>query len=316
MNAAPSLASTDSITPTGADLAVIGPTNVHDPKALICIQHGMAEHAQRYGRFQDALAESGYASVVHDHRGHGLTTAGDASLGHFAASDGWSKVTTDALAVADHASRIYESVPLFVFGHSMGGVVAADLAIHHSDRFTGAAIWNIGFRQGALGLAFRALLRMERFRKGSDVPSALARKLTFEAFNKAFAPNRTAFDWLSRDKDEVDAYVADPACGHEVTIGLWLDVLEGMQRCSDDEPLGLLPKDMPFHILGGGADPLTENGKATIAFGKRLRAAGLRDVTTTVLENTRHEALNEVNRGTTTRSFIEWLDKRFADGAQ
>ena len=295
--------------PTGARLAAY-PREVEAPRAVVCIQHGMAEHAARYARFQDALAEAGFASVAHDHRGHGRTEAAEASLGHFAPAEGWFKVTADALAVADYMRERYDA-PLFIFGHSMGGIVAADLAIHEADRFAGAAVWNIGFRAGALGLAFRTLLRAERFRKGSDVPSELARKVTFGAFNKRFAPNRTEFDWLSRDKAEVDAYVADPHCGHPVTIGMWLDVMEGTRRASDDEPLGLLPKDMPFHLLGGSDDPVTEGGKATIAFGRRLRAADLSDVTTVVLENTRHEALNEVNRDTTTRAFIDWLGVRF-----
>ena len=301
---------TELSSPTGAKLAVRA-LDLQNPRAVVCIQHGMAEHSARYERFQNALAEGGYASVAHDHRGHGATTAPDAAPLFFAPEDGWSKVTADALAVAEDAALRHEGAPLFVFGHSMGGIVAADLAMHHADRFGGAAVWNIGFRAGALGLAFRTLLRAERFRRGSDVPSPLARKLTFDAFNKRFAPNRTEFDWLSRDKDEVDRYVADPLCGGDVTIGMWLDVMEGTRRASDDEPLGLLPPDMPFHLLGGAKDPVTNDGKATIAFGKRLRDAGLTDVTTVVLDNTRHEALNEVNRETTTRQFIDWLNARF-----
>ena len=296
--------------PSGARLAVRA-VDTGSPRAVVCIQHGMAEHSERYGEFQNALAEAGFASVAHDHRGHGHTEADDAPLGHFAAEDGWGKVMADAHFVATTARERHPAVPLFVFGHSMGGVIAMNLALRHADTFTGLAVWNIAFRQGAKGIAFRTFLRVERMRRGSDVPSALARKLTFDAFNKRFAPNRTEFDWLSRDTNRVDRYVADPLCGFPVTIGLWMDVQEGMAVAADDEVLSVLPRDMPIHLLGGAKDPVTEDGAATIRLAKRLRGAGLSDVTSTVLDNTRHEALNEVNRETTTREFIEWLSKRY-----
>ena len=297
--------------PTGADLAVRR-SHVDDPLAVVCIQHGMAEHSGRYGRFMNALAERGYASVAHDHRGHGETTAPDAALGHFAAEDGWAKVRADALAVADFIGAPYEGVPLVAFGHSMGGLVSFDLALTYADRFAAAAVWNIAIPHAAELAALRGVLTFERFRRGSDVPSPLASRLTFEAYNKRFAPNRTAFDWLSRDRAELDAYVADPLCGFDVTIGTWMEIAGAMAGALDDERLRVLPKDMPFHLLGGDKDPVTNEGKGVRRIGDRLRAAGLSDVTDIVLPNTRHEALNEVNRDTTTAAFIDWLDERFA----
>ena len=303
--------STNFPSPTGADLAVRS-SHVDDPLAVVCIQHGMAEHSGRYGRFMDALAERGYASVAHDHRGHGATTAPDAALGHFAREDGWAKVRADALAVAGCMEASHEGAPLVVFGHSMGGLVSFDLALNHPGRFAGAAVWNIGIPNATELAALRGMLKFERFRRGSDVPSPLATRLTFEAYNKRFAPNRTAFDWLSRDRAEVDAYVADPLCGFDVTIGTWIEIAEAMARARNDERLRALPKDMPFHLLGGDKDPVTKGGDGVRHIAERLRAAGLRDVTDVLLPNTRHEALNEVNRDTTTNAFIDWLDARFA----
>ena len=296
--------------PSGAELAVY-PADLDAPRAVVCIQHGMSEHARRYARFQAALAERGYASVAHDHRGHGATRADNPVPLHFGPG-GWDAVVGDAAHVAREAGARHEGAPLVAFGHSMGGIVAMNLVLGHAELFAGAAIWNIGFRQGPLGLALRSLLRVERFRLGSDVPSRAVSKLTFEAFNKAFAPNRTEADWLSRDKAEVDAYVADPLCGGPATVGMWLDITEGIRRAADDEPLSLLPRDMAIHVLGGAKDPVTQNGEATMMLARRLRAAGMTDVTSVVLDNTRHEALNEVNRDTTTNAFIDWLDARFA----
>ena len=295
---------------TGARLAV----RLHDveqPRAVVCIQHGMAEHSARYDRFQRELAEAGFASVSHDHRGHGLTCAEDASIGYFSPAEGWAKVVQDAGDVAKAAAARHPEAPMVAFGHSMGGIVAMSLALRHGETFAAAAIWNIAFRQGLKGIAFRALLRAERFRKGSDVPSQIARKATFGAFNKRFAPNRTEFDWLNRDENEVDRYLADPHCGHPVTIGMWLDVQDGMALAADDEPLSVLPPAMPFHLLAGGDDPVTDGGAATIRLARRLRALGMEDITSTVLDGTRHEALHELNREQTVSDFIGWLAQRF-----
>ena len=296
--------------PTGARVSVRH-CEVSEPIAVIAIQHGMAEHSGRYARFQRALADRGYASVSHDHRGHGLTEAADAAQGYFAHEDGWAKLRAEAMHVARDAKERADGAPLVAFGHSMGGLVAFDMVASEPEPFAAAAIWNFAFAGSMLGATLRMVLKAERFRKGSDVPSTLVRSLTFDAWNKRFAPNRTNADWLSRDRGEVDAYIADRHAGHEITVGMWLDVLDAMERLRDDAALRSLPKDMPFHLLGGRKDPVTSGGRGTRQLADRLRRAGLDDVRTVLLENTRHESLNEVNRDTTTNAFIDWLDARF-----
>ena len=170
---------------------------------------------------------------------------------------------------------------------------------------------NQGVETGFLGVVFRLILKFERFRKGSDVPSTVAQKLTFETWNKDLAPNRTEFDWLSRDNAEVDKYVADPLCGFPVTNSLWQDLMEGIYYAADDSNLSALPKDLPIHLLAGAADPCTLKGKAIENVAKRLRTAGQSDVTCTILPETRHETLNEINRDDATAQFIGWLNSNY-----
>ncbi|MDD9909137.1 MAG: alpha/beta hydrolase [Ahrensia sp.] len=293
--------------PTGAELRLF--TCVPDnPKAIVQINHGMAEHAARYQAFAEALAEAGCGALMHDHRGHGHTRAADAALGQFASKNGWDAVLADVLAINAEIRARYSSAPIICFGHSMGAIIALNHAMRQPHTIDGLAAWNSGVDAGALLVIYRMLLKFERFFKGSDVPSRIAPKLTFDAWNKAFAPNRTEFDWLSRDEAQVDAYVADPLCGFDCTIGLWLDVTQGIAFAANDANLAQLPKALPVHLLAGADDPCSRNGKGVEAIAQRMRKAGMTEVSFTLLPETRHESLNELNRDETIADFLGWLD--------
>ena len=66
-----------------------------------------------------------------------------------------------------------------------------------------------------------------------------------------------------------------------------------------------------MHIIGGAEDPCTLNGSDMEKLATKLQNSGLSDVTCTILESTRHESLNEINRDQTTKQFIKWLEERF-----
>lgn len=300
-----------STSSTGAKLCIYELPTPLEPKAIIQINHGMAEHAARYNRFANALAGAGYHVIAHDHRGHGKTTAPDAPLGVFSNENGLQKALQDIHHVNALAKEKYPDLPVVLFGHSMGTILGFNYCLHHADTISGAALWNAGFDTGLLPSIGKILIKLERMFKGSDVPSALAVKLTFEDWNKKFAPNRTDFDWLSRDEDEVDKYVADPLCGFPVSIGMWLSVMDAVFYGGNDQNLKNLPADLPFHLQAGASDPCSNNGKAVEALAARLQKHGVVDLTLNLLPDTRHESLNEINRDQTTANFIQWLDQHF-----
>ena len=297
--------------PTGASLRLYTNMAEGEARGVVQINHGLGEHAARYQRFADALSKNGYHVYANDHRGHGATTASDAPIGVFSDKDGRAKVIDDIHAVNQHIHAQHPGLPVIIFGHSMGSIATFNYMLRHGDTVDAMACWNAGFPTGALPMVGSIILKIERMFKGSDVPSELTRKLTFGAWNAEFKPNRTEFDWLSRDEAEVDKYVADPLCGFPISIGMWLDVMSGVSFAADDGNLSKFNKDMPVHFIGGGDDPCSERGKGVAEIDQRLRKAGMSDVTLNILENTRHESLNEVNRDETTADFIEWLDQRF-----
>ena len=295
--------------PSGAELHLYFREPGNRPRAVVQINHGLAEHAARYGRFADHLARQGIATFAHDHRGHGHTKAPDAPAGIFATGgDGAAKVVADVLAVHDHIAGRWPGVPVILFGHSMGGLIALNTLFSASHRVAGAAIWNANFSAGLLGRIGQGLLAWERFRLGSDVPSRIVPKLTFQAWAKQMPNPRTPFDWLSRDPAEVDAYVADPLCGWDASVSMWQDVFRMIFAGADDTNLARIRRDLPINIVGGEKDPATDGGKATRHLADRMRAMEFSKLASRVYADTRHESLNEVNRDAVMADFVAWVD--------
>ncbi|MHA6684017.1 alpha/beta fold hydrolase [Mesorhizobium sp. A556] len=278
-------------------------------RGVVQINHGLAEHALRYGRFADFLAHSGFHVYAHDHRGHGFTTAPDAPLGRFAQADGSEKVISDVVAVHDLIEKQHPHLPVIVFGHSMGGLIALDFVLRHSSRVHAAAIWNANFSAGLAGRAALAMLAWERFRLGSDVPSRMLPKLTFQAWGKAIPGHRTPFDWLSRDTAEVQKYIADPLCGFDASVSLWRDLFGFIFEGADDANFVQVAKALPFHLVGGAKDPATDGGKAVEHLAARMRQMGFSNLVSTVYPETRHESLNEVNRDAIMADFAAWAER-------
>ena len=299
---------------TSAKLAVYKWLCSSKAKAIIHINHGMAEHAARYDRFANHLNDCGYHVFAHDHRGHGQTIASDTHQGMFAKVDGWEKIIADVNMVQGHIKESYPDLPVFLFGHSMGSIIGLNYCIRHSDTLAGAALWNSGVDGGPLLHILGFLLGIERMLKGSDVTSDLANAVTFKTWNKKFAPNRTEFDWLSKDETEVDKYVNDPLCGFPTCNGLWRDLLIGIRAGASDAELAKIRKSLPMHLLAGGQDPCSDNGKAVERLAARLTQCGIKSVETRIFPENRHEALNEINRDDVMIGFTDWLDAQIVSG--
>ncbi|MGB8817256.1 MAG: alpha/beta hydrolase [Rhizobiaceae bacterium] len=295
---------------SGAKLNVFHQPAKADAKGIVCINHGLAEHAARYARFAAALADAGFHVYAHDHRGHGATTAPDAPLGAFAPKDGWQLVLDDTLDVRAHAAVEHQGLPITLFGHSMGGLIALNSVLRNSVGVHSIAIWNANFSAGLLGRLGQAILAAERMLLGSDVPSMMLPKLTFQDWAKKETDGRTPFDWLSRDPAEVDKYVADPLCGWDASVGMWQDVFRLVFAGADDRNFSKLSKNLPIHLRGGGHDPATDFAKATNALSDRLAKMGFSAVTTDIGPENRHECLNDTNRREVVDNFVRWLDDK------
>jgi len=277
------------------------------PRAVVMLSHGMAEHSGRYARLAQALCDAGYALYALDQRGHGRT-ADEGTLGLFAEKDGWNKVVGDLASLNQHIGQQQPGLPIILLGHSMGSYIAQAYLLHHSASLDAAILSGSNFQPVALYRAARVIARIERARQGVRGRSALIDFLSFGSFNKAFKPNRTAFDWLSRDPVEVDQYINDPLCGFRCTNQLWVDLLGGLQQISKASNLAQIDPGLPILVIGGECDPVSE-GKRLNSLAHALREAGCQHLQLNIYPQARHEVFNETNREEVTADVLKWLDQ-------
>lgn len=291
----------------GLGLGTIIWDEVASPVGVVQIAHGLSEHCARYAGLAGRLTAAGYVVCAHDHRGHGHTADGH-QLGHFANDNGWDLVVEDISTVGELVMSEYPGLPRFLIGHSMGSVLARSNAIGHCDDLAGLVLSGPAGDPGFAGRAGRLLARAEARIRGASAPSSMLEKLSFGRFNADFKPNRTAFDWLSRDDEQVDRYISDPLCGATPSAQLFADMLGGLIQACSDEGLGRIRKELPVLILAGGLDPVGERGRGAAQIRDQLVRLGLGDVSMKLYPGARHEIFNETNSDEIISDLVTWLD--------
>ncbi|MDD5525383.1 MAG: lysophospholipase [Smithella sp.] len=278
-------------------------------KGAVQIAHGMAEHAARYERFAEALTKAGYAVYANDHRGHGKTAGSQEEIGCFADENGWEKVVEDMHTLTSIIKKDYPKKPFFLFGHSMGSFLSRHYSMLYANELSGLVLSGTGGDPGIIGKIGLLIAKMDARIHGKKAKSEIMNKLSFGAFNGAFKPNRTDYDWLSRDNAEVDKYISDPLCGTVFTAGFFCEMLGGIGYINKKENIAKIPKNLPIYIFSGAKDPVGASTKGVTQVYKTLKAAGLGDLTLKFYEDGRHEMLNEINRDEVFSDVIGWLNK-------
>lgn len=278
------------------------------PKAIVHIAHGMAEHAGRYARLAEALVAAGYEVYADDHRGHGKTAKTDADLGFFTAKDGWRTVVDDLKLHIRRAAERHPGKPVVLVAHSMGSFLAQQAIAEIGDQLAAVVLSGSNGKPPAIAAAGKLVARIERMRLGPHGRSNLLTALSFDDWNKKFKPNRTAFDWLSRDEKEVDKYAADPRCGFKCTTQMWVDLLDALGPLADPALQSRVPKSLPVFVIAGSEDAVSDRTKGLQQLLGAYRTAGLRRVSHKFYPNARHEVFNETNRDEVTRDVIAFLD--------
>jgi alpha-beta hydrolase superfamily lysophospholipase len=276
----------------------------------------MAEHSRRYGELARRLNAAGFEVWAADMRGHGQTADDGVNeidqgglLGHCADQDGFSRVLADIDEINRLIGESRPGVPLFLLGHSWGSFIAQGYIETYRYPLAGCILSGTrgpgGFKAAAGGrvMAFLAFLLGCRRR------SRLAWMLADKPFNKPFRPNRTNFDWLSRDEGAVDAYRADPLCGKLVTVGFYRDLTGALCRIHQIKAMEEINRDLPIYVFSGSADPVGDMGNGPTALVNVYRSMGIKDLEFVLYPDARHEVLNETNREEVTENLLSWLSR-------
>ena len=215
--------------------------------------------------------------------------------------------STMSRTCGDYIDGLYPGIRHVLLGHSMGSYIAQSYLMRYPDATTALVLSGSTWpNRGEVSVA-RWLARIAIFFRGPRVAGTLFDRMSFGKFNQRFAPNRTTFDWLSRDDAEVDIYIADPLCGGPATSGLWRDLFTGLLEISKPASLARVPSSLPILIAGGEVDPV--GGKAALTrLAEAYRQSGHDEVTLTLYDGARHEILNETNRDDVTRDLLDWID--------
>jgi alpha-beta hydrolase superfamily lysophospholipase len=158
-------------------------------------------------------------------------------------------------------------------------------------------------RAGIPFLTFLAAIRGQR--NGSRIAKALADG----PYNKPFKPNRTSFDWISRDESEVDKYNDDPCCGMFCSTGFYRELAKLLYHIHRSEEMAKVSRNLPVYIFSGSADPVGDMGASPTALVNAYRGLGIVDLEFVLYPGARHETLNETNREEVMDNLLSWLNK-------
>ena len=287
-----------------------------EPKAIVQILHGLAEHAKRYTRLAEALCNEGYVCYAEDHPGHGLT-AGDlteATLKGRAGvlgPSGWRGVVKEIHNLSNIIKKEHPNLPLFLIGHSWGAFLAQDYIQDWGDEIKGCVLSGTnGKVRGIVIKAGKLLLKSEIKKLGPTEPSQKMYDMNFKSNNNEWnkEAGATGFEWLSRDKTEVQKYIDDPWCGFVPPAKLWLEFLHGFEKLYDAKNEEKMPKDLPIFIISGSLCPIGNKTKYVRGMIERYKKYGMKDVTYKFYEDARHEIFNEINREEVFQDVINWLN--------
>lgn len=281
-----------------------GKTQIHavewlpeeQPKAILQIAHGVTEYILRYEEIAKFFTEKGVAVVGNDHLGHGKSISEGAEPMYFGPKDSWDWVVEDIKTCIDLTNNKYPNIPYYLLGFSLGSFVVRTYLIKYQGELDGAIIIGTGQIPSIQIALAKYMANKEAKKVGEDHTSATIRKLTFETYNKIFAPNRTKYDWLCANQQSIDEYMKDRMIGGDMSAGLFREMLSGMAFTAKQENINKIDKNLPILFLSGDKDPVGEQGKGVTRAYNCFKKAGIKEVNIKLYPGLRHDVLRENNR--------------------
>lgn len=292
----------------GKDIFVHCWGRVREPRGVVQVFHGMAEHGGRYERFAQFLNGHGYIVYADDHRGHGKTAGRLEEIGYLG-EDGFNKVVEDEHVITGRIKEQHPGLPVFLFAHSFGSFVGQEYITRYGSEISGVILSGSACKSGPEVAVGRTIAAMERKLFGDRRRSRLVDYLSFSRFNSRIEKPKQKFAWLSRDEEEGKKYMEDPFCGTVFTANFFYFFFMGLSALYRKEKIERIPKSLPVFICAGDGDPVGNYGKSVKKLYELYRKTGMKQVELKLYPDARHEILNETNRDEVFDDILHWIEK-------
>ncbi len=276
-------------------------------KGIVQLVHGMSEHKERYFPFMEFLAEAGYATILHDHRGHGASVKAPEDLGYMYDATG-EAIVEDVHQLTLYMKEQFPGVPVYLFGHSMGSLIVRVYLRKYDGEINKLIVCGAPGKNPAVGAA-KTIIKVLKVLKGDRHVSKLMFNLSLGGFNKTIQNPRTECDWLSINEANVDEYLACPLCGFGFTLNGYQNLMLVMEACFLEDGWGMQNPDLPIFFIAGSQDPCIGGKDGWLDSQIFLRKKGYTSVDGKLYEGYRHEILKEEIAEDVFRDVLTFIEK-------
>ena len=271
-------------------------------KGIVQLVHGMNEHKERYIDFMKYLAENNYASIIHDHRGHGKSIRKDEDLGYFY-DDKAEAVVEDVYQITKYLKERFKDKKIILFGHSMGSMIVRKFIAKYDDEIDklivcGSPSQNKGAKAGL------AIIKIMKTVKGEKYHSKSLKKIMFKGYDKK---GQVKNSWICNNKDIVEKYNKDELCQYEYTLNGYENIVRLMIDIYNEKIYQKKNLKLPIYFIAGREDPVIISEKDWYKAQDFLKNIGYENISSKLYDNMKHEILNEENNKIVYEDILKFL---------
>ena len=279
---------------------------------ILQIIHGMTEYIEKYLDFMEYLSSYGFLVVGHDQLGHGASYTKSEDQGYFGEPDPNLNLIEDIHKLKKITEEKYPNLPYFILGHSMGSFLLRQYITIYTDNLAGVLLLGTGFVSPcATSLALRLISVWACF-KGWKHKSNFIRGIISGSEIKKWDTTGKDLNrsWLTRDPEMAKKLIFDKKSHFVFTLNGYYGLLQCINYVCNNSNIVKVKSNLPILFLSGKCDLVGNYGKGVIKSAEIMRSMGSIDVTLKLIDNDRHELLNEIDRKDIYIYILNWIEQK------
>ena len=279
---------------------------------ILQIIHGMTEYIEKYLDFMEYLSSYGFLVVGHDQLGHGASYTKSEDQGYFGEPDPNLNLIEDIHKLKKITEEKYPNLPYFILGHSMGSFLLRQYITIYTDNLAGVLLLGTGFVSPcATSLALRLISVWACF-KGWKHKSNFIRGVISGSEIKKWDTTGKDLNrsWLTRDPEMAKKLIFDKKSHFVFTLNGYYGLLQCINYVCNNSNIVKVKSNLPILFLSGKCDLVGNYGKGVIKSAEIMRSMGSIDVTLKLIDNDRHELLNEIDRKDIYIYILNWIEQK------